>query len=580
MIDARSQWGPPPPQRVDLARIAAGSPRSYVGVAALAAGASLIASGLFSWGIASVPDGAHAAQFSLDGFGELSYEPSFGEGNPDADLLADALNRADVLESPGVGAAILGGIGVLAAVAYLSSRNRSVAAVVASGAGMAAAILALTQLSNIRGMFNGVSDLADSDFAPGPGGFIAIFAALALAALGVCAFVLEKAFVARLAGSAPVLAPEQSTTPMTAAPSMPTGPGPAGQRPIPGAPVELGPRVTAAGIDIVTVSLIGGMITGLASVIGMDATSSAPARVIWTLLTILLVAPIPLGYFALSEARTGRTLGKRIIGIEVQGPTGRAPTLRETLRRNAGHLLLGADLALMGTLMISPVRFVLVPALALQLSYLGWLIAITVTAFSDPVGNPWRLGLHDRFAHGPTRVLNRTEAPLARSSDAPVTPWWVASTVVVLMLGATGVADTVIQSVSQRDSASGLPTAAPPATVTVQPAPPRQNQQPRTDPRVPQPRRSSRFPADASLCPPRYGPTGAFTESAVGNDHTSCEFAEEVRIAYADMGQPGSVQHLIVNSPVTGESYTMSCGPSADGFIVCRGGNDAFVYLN
>lgn len=114
---------------------------------------------------------------------------------------------------------------------------------------------------------------------------------------------------------------------------------------------------------------------------------------------------------------------------------------------------------------------------------------------------------------------------------------------------------------------------------TVPPAP-APNREPSTMPRAPQPKSPSGFPADGRLCPPRYGPTGAFTESASGNGHTSCEFAEEVRIAYADMGQPGSFQRLIVASPVTNTFIEMTCGPAAAGFIVCRGGADAVVYLN
>jgi hypothetical protein len=122
-----------------------------------------------------------------------------------------------------------------------------------------------------------------------------------------------------------------------------------------------------------------------------------------------------------------------------------------------------------------------------------------------------------------------------------------------------------------RDGPSGETTvsqAAPPAVP------------PSTGSHVPKPTSTPGFPADSVVCPQRYGPTGAYTASASGNDHTSCEFAEEVRIAYADMSQPGSFQHLIVNSPVTNTSIDMTCGPAVGGFIVCRGGNDAVVYLN
>ena len=58
---------------------------------------------------------------------------------------------------------------------------------------------------------------------------------------------------------------------------------------------------------------------------------------------------------------------------------------------------------------------------------------------------------------------------------------------------------------------------------------------------------------------------------------TSCPFAEEVRLAY--LQQPDRDGQVTVEavSPVTGDRYTMSCRGSAP--VVCRGGNDAQVYL-
>jgi hypothetical protein len=86
------------------------------------------------------------------------------------------------------------------------------------------------------------------------------------------------------------------------------------------------------------------------------------------------------------------------------------------------------------------------------------------------------------------------------------------------------------------------------------------------------------FPPDSKPCPPKYGVTGAFVRSAVGNDQTSCPFAEEVRISYADMGSPPSAQELKVFSPVTQQMYDIACQPTGR-FITCTGGNGAVVYL-
>jgi len=599
---APQHWGQPTPT-LDPGRVESGSPRSYTGIASAIAGTALVVSGFLPWGIASLQDGAGEAQFVLNGFGGLSYQPSFGEPNPGSQQLADILSRADVLASPGLGPAMLGVVGVLAAMAYMSSTKRSAAALVAIGAGGAAAIATLAQLSNVRGMFKGASDLAGAYFAPGLGVFVALFAAVALTALGICAFVLERAVITRLVGTAPPPGPPAypSVQAIAVAPHTQGAPGPGRATApvsVPGAPAEAWPRLIAAGIDIAVAAVAAFAIMVLASVIGEFVTTSPQARAVWALLTVLLVAPVPLGYFAVSEARCGRTIGKRIVGIEVQGPTGLTPTLRESLRRNAVHTLLGVALGLFSITLIqlfAVAMALLIFSNLLLLAYVGWLIAMVVSAFTNATRNPWRLGVHDRFADGPTRVVNRTAVPLARSGAAPLRPWWVAAAVVVLLMGLTGVADTVVPLLTQRGSlhttaptaGSAWPqwgdpdsaaTTGPTHRATVSAPPP--IREPSTATRDPQSRTPSAFPAGGTLCPPRYGSTGAYTASASGNDHTSCEFAEEVRIAYADMGQPGSFQHLMVTSPVTNTSYNITCGPAVAGFIVCRGGNDAVVYLN
>jgi hypothetical protein len=56
--------------------------------------------------------------------------------------------------------------------------------------------------------------------------------------------------------------------------------------------------------------------------------------------------------------------------------------------------------------------------------------------------------------------------------------------------------------------------------------------------------------------------------------NTSCEFALNVRDAYADA--PGAVATVRVYSPVTDTTYTMDCRPSGSG-ITCSGGNGASV---
>ncbi|MGV0699813.1 RDD family protein [Mycolicibacter sinensis] len=577
---AEHQWGPPPPKSFDPGRIESGSLRSYTGIAAAIAGAALVTTGFLPWGIASLRDGAGAAQFALNGFGQLAYQPSARDRNPGAQLLADTLNRAGMMASPGLGAALLGAVGLAAALVFLSSQKRSAAAVVMIAVGLMASIASLAQIANVRGMFDGSTDLAGAHFAPGFGVIVAVFAALALSALGITAFVLERGAIVRRARIVPPPAEHPASAPAPA-PSMqppPAAPG-LSSSPVPGAPAEVWSRLIAGAIDIAIAALAAIAVGALAVTTAEFATASSPARVIWSLLTLLLVGAIPLGYFTASEARSGLTLGKRITGIVVQGPAGLAPSLRESFRRNAAHAVLGLALGLMCGAMI--LSFAILPSLLvapLLLAYLAWLGVMATSAFSNPGGNPWRLGAHDRFAQGPTRVVNRSALPLAPASAVPLAPWWAAAAAVALLMCLTGIADTSLRVMSPGKSTS---VAATPSThtVTVQVPTPEATRQPTASPH-PRPQTPTAFPADATRCPPRYGPTGAYTESAVANDHTSCPFAEEVRIAYADMGMPGSFQRLIVNSPVTRTSIEMTCGPAVAGFIVCRGGNDAVVYVN
>jgi hypothetical protein len=56
--------------------------------------------------------------------------------------------------------------------------------------------------------------------------------------------------------------------------------------------------------------------------------------------------------------------------------------------------------------------------------------------------------------------------------------------------------------------------------------------------------------------------------------NTSCPFARNVRDAYLSV--PGAVATVRVESPVTGQTYTMNCAPSSAG-VTCSGGNDASV---
>jgi hypothetical protein len=63
-------------------------------------------------------------------------------------------------------------------------------------------------------------------------------------------------------------------------------------------------------------------------------------------------------------------------------------------------------------------------------------------------------------------------------------------------------------------------------------------------------------------------------DNVYAGPNTSCSFAFNVRQAYDEA--PGATASVRVYSPVTGQTYTMSCAPSGTG-VTCSGGNNASV---
>lgn len=95
----------------------------------------------------------------------------------------------------------------------------------------------------------------------------------------------------------------------------------------------------------------------------------------------LVAAVLPGAYFTLAEGLTGRTLGKRALGLRVVGEQGDPPGLPAAFRRNVWHFSL-----------LIPGQFGRLAALALAAS-----IGVTISTADDDRG--W----HDRF--GETRVV-------------------------------------------------------------------------------------------------------------------------------------------------------------------------------
>jgi hypothetical protein len=72
------------------------------------------------------------------------------------------------------------------------------------------------------------------------------------------------------------------------------------------------------------------------------------------------------------------------------------------------------------------------------------------------------------------------------------------------------------------------------------------------------------------------GPVASCGDGVRVGPDTSCQFAMNVA---GEKGSNPDASVIDAYSPVTGEHYTMTCGPWNGGGTVCTGGNGATVYL-
>ena len=135
--------------------------------------------------------------------------------------------------------------------------------------------------------------------------------------------------------------------------------------------------------------------------------------------------------------------------------------------------------------------------------------------------------------------------------------------VAVALVGVLGVVAYLVLSKDSGDKGSGTKAQQSTAVVTTT-VTPTQDTPVQTTPTVSSP------PADSDPC-----------DNTVGvelGSPTTCPFAANVRSAYLAAGPKGEARTVTATSPVTGETYRMSCGPD-NGIVVCRGGNNAVVHI-
>jgi uncharacterized RDD family membrane protein YckC len=156
----------------------------------------------------------------------------------------------------------------------------------------------------------------------------------------------------------------------------PRGPGEGGQPPPPpnamqpappvppdrsaydGGPVGagLGPRVGARLLDVLIVAI---PLSIVLSLVGWGAGAALDVGGGQGRITALIQSLLWFGYFVWLESSQGATLGKRILGIEVQGPDGGPPSVERAMKRNA-WMLLGLIPAIGGVLVFAAVIAIII----------------------------------------------------------------------------------------------------------------------------------------------------------------------------------------------------------------------------
>ncbi len=152
------------------------------------------------------------------------------------------------------------------------------------------------------------------------------------------------------------------------------------------------------------------------------------------------------------------------------------------------------------------------------------------------------------YATGPTPYPPGAYPPAAPARRGAM-PLILAALAVVVLLGG-GIAALVVTNSGRRDE----PSVPAPVTVT------------------------ETHSATTTLAAPPPDSTPCDATVGVGTAVTSCAFAAAVRDAYLAAGPKGQPRTVTAHSPVTGQSYPMSCLPE-QGIVVCRGGNDAVVHI-
>lgn len=148
-------------------------------------------------------------------------------------------------------------------------------------------------------------------------------------------------------------------------------------------PAPLTPRLVARLIDFIILAVV---VTVLLAISGISGSIAGNA------ISAVVTAVLYVGYFTYLEAKTGQTIGKKVMKVRVLGPDGNDATFEQALRRN-----IWTGFGIAGILPI-------IGGLIGGLASLAATILIIIGINKDTVG---RRGWHDTFAGGTQVVLDR-----------------------------------------------------------------------------------------------------------------------------------------------------------------------------
>ncbi len=428
-----------------------GTPRWLLGTAIAVGGIALAVSVSMEWGHVSASffdDGTRlVATASLNGLGEATVavkdvDPQtaeFVEGNA-ADALEEATGRA------GVWALIVGFLIAAVGLGYLRTRFRLGSAIGVAVLALVGFVVSVSQILNPRtAVFDDDPGWYDGDFSAGSGLVLSCALSLVLIGLAAAALVIDI-IKTRAAPEVPVVAPTRRAAEF----NRPRQGRPAPvlrQKPrAPGTASSLGSRAAAFGSDWVLLGLGFVVVIVVTEIVASTLLESTAARLTWYIGAAVIIVVAPMFYFALSEAYTGRTAGKWLLGLRVVGPGG-LPSLSEAFRRNWVH----------GLFLLLPVYLIVLAALAVELH-------------GNPDQHPTSEGLQSRL--GETRVVLASKgdarAPVRRPKLAP---WILGAAAVPVLMFCVALADVGVQVANEARSSGPdrESTAASPAHRTAAP---------------------------------------------------------------------------------------------------------------